>query len=80
LDSWLIEPSKETNNIETLLNKAITTVSSFDMLYEYPDNRGEREIIGSKYPEKFVFDGFQFRAPRMSKAVELKYGLDKGFS
>ncbi len=80
LESRLIELSKETNNIEPLLNKAITTLSSLDMLYEKADNKGKREIIGSIYPEKLVFDGFQYRTARMNEAVELIYSLDKGFS
>ncbi len=80
LESRLIELSKETNNIEPLLNKAITTLSSLDMLYENADNKGKREIIGSIYPEKLVFDGFQYRTARMNEAVELIYSLDKGFS
>ena len=80
LESRLIELSKETNNIEPLLNKAITTLSSLDRLYEKADNKGKREIIGSIYPEKLVFDGFQYRTARMNEAVELIYSLDKGFS
>ena len=50
------------------------------MLYEKADNKGKREIIGSIYPEKLVFDGFQYRTARLNEAVELIYSLDKGFS
>jgi hypothetical protein len=76
----LIELSKETNNKEPLLNKAITILSCLDMLYEKADNKGKRTIIGSIYPEKLIFDGFQYRTTRMNETVELIYSLDTGFS
>jgi hypothetical protein len=37
-------------------------------------------IIGSIYPEKLTFDGFQYRTTRVNEAVELIYVLDKGFT
>jgi hypothetical protein len=37
-------------------------------------------IIGSIYPEKLTFDGFQYRTTRVNEAVELIYALDKGFT
>lgn len=75
-----MELSKETNNIEPLLNKAISTLSNLDELYEKGDNKAKREIIGSIYPEKLVFDGFHYRTARLNEAVELIYSLGKGFS
>ncbi len=80
LESKLIELSQERKNIEPLLNKALTTLTCLDKLYENADNRGKREIIGSIYPEKLVFDGFQYRTARLNEAVRLIYSLGKGFS
>ena len=60
LESRLMELSKESNNIEPLLNKAVATLSCLDKLYENADNIEKREIIGSIYPEKLVFDGFHY--------------------
>jgi site-specific DNA recombinase len=40
----------------------------------------KREIIGSIYPEKLIFDGFKYRTARLNEAIELIYSLDKGFS
>ena len=76
----LIELSKESNNIEPLLNKAVASLSSLDKLYENASNETKREIIGSVYPEKPTFDGFHYRTARLNKAVELIYSLGKGFS
>ncbi|MFM9911168.1 MAG: hypothetical protein ACKVOW_17645 [Chitinophagaceae bacterium] len=50
-----------------------------DKIYEKADNKMKREIIGSIYPEKLVFDGFRYRTTRLNEAVELIYNLDKGF-
>ena len=80
LESRLIEFSKESNNIEPLLNKAVATLSSLDKLYENANNEGKREIIGSIYPEKLTFDGFHYRTARLNEAVELIYSLGKSFS
>jgi transcription elongation factor Elf1 len=80
LESRLVELSKETNNIEPLLNKAISTLSSLYTLYQNADNKSKREIIGSMYPEKLTFDGMHYRTGRVNEAVALIYMLDKGFS
>ena len=80
LESKLIELSKQSSNIEPLLNKAISKLSSLDELYEKADNKEKREIIGSIYPEKLVFDGFHYRTARLNEAVELIYKLGNGFS
>lgn len=76
----LIEFSKESNNIESLLNKAVATLSYLDKLYENADNNSKREIIGSIYPEKLTFDGFHYRTARLNEVVSLIYSLDNGFS
>ena len=80
LESKLIELSRESSNIEPLLNKAVATLSCLDELYEKADNKAKREIIGSIYPEKLTFDGFHYRTTRLNEAVELIYSLGKGCS
>jgi site-specific DNA recombinase len=51
-----------------------------DVLYEEGTLAQKRQIVGSIYPEKLVFDGFQYRTTRLNEAVRLIYTLDKGFS
>jgi hypothetical protein len=46
LESTLIELSKESQNIEPLLDKPVATLSCLDKLYEKADNKIKREIIG----------------------------------
>ena len=55
-------------------------LSSLDELYEKADNKYKREIIGLIYPEKLVFDGFNYRTARLNEAVELIHKLVEGFS
>ena len=80
LEAKLMELSKQSSNIEPLLDKAILKLSSLDELYEKADNKDEREIIGSIYPEKLFFDGFHYQTARLNEAVELIYKLRKCFS
>ncbi len=79
LESKLIELSKEGKSIEPFLNKALSTLTSLDKLYEKADNKAKIEMIGSIF-EKLVFDGFQYRTARLNEAVQLIYSLGKGFS
>ena len=58
----------------------MATLSSLDILYEKSNNKTKREIIGSIFPEKLVFDGMHYRTARLNEAVSLIYSLDKAFS
>lgn len=78
-EAWLIEVSRVSTNIEPLLEKAVSNLAHLDELYKEGDVKRKRVIIGSIYPEKLTFDGFQYRTTRVNEAVELIYTLDKGF-
>ena len=80
LESKLMELSKESSNIEPLLDKAVATLSCLDKLYEKANNKTKREIIGSIFPEKLIFDGMHYRTARVNEAVSMIYSLDKAFS
>ncbi len=80
LESKLMELSKQSSNIEPLLDKAVTTLSSLHILYEKANNKTKREIIGSIFPEKLVFDGMHYRTARLNEAVSLIYKLGNAFS
>ncbi len=75
-----MELSKQSSNIEPLLDKAVTTLSSLHILYEKANNKTKREIIGSIFPEKLVFDGMHYRTARLNEAVSLIYKLGNAFS
>ncbi|WP_188931025.1 hypothetical protein [Puia dinghuensis] len=80
LEARLIEVSSLSANIEPLLEKAVSNLAHLDELYQDGDTKRKRTIIGSIYPEKLTFDGFQYRTTRVNEAVELIYTLDAGFS
>jgi site-specific DNA recombinase len=79
LEARLIEVSTLSTNIEPMLEKAVSNLAHLDELYKDGDVKRKRTIIGSIYPEKLTFDGFQYRTTRVNEAVELIYTLDAGF-
>jgi len=78
-EAKLMEVSKRTTNIELLLDKALNVLGRLDQLYTEGDIKRKRAIIGSIYPEKLTFDGFQYRTARINEAVRLIYLLDNGW-
>lgn len=78
-ESRIIELSKQTNNIEPLLNKDISTLSFLDTLYQNADNKSKREIIGSIHPENSIFEECLIDH-RVAKAVALISRMDNGFN
>ena len=51
-----------------------------DQLYENSDNEVKRQIIGSMFPKKLVFDGRSYRTTRVNEAVRLIWAMGAGFS
>jgi hypothetical protein len=51
-----------------------------DQLYENSDNEVKRQIIGSIFLEKMVFDGQSYRTTRVNEAVRLIWAMGAGFS
>ncbi len=46
-------------NIEPLVDMAISNISQLDTFYEQGTATQQRKIVGSMFPEKLTFDGFQ---------------------
>jgi site-specific DNA recombinase len=80
LESKLSGSSHSEKGIDGLLKQAIGNLSRLDALYVEGTIAQKRQIIGSIYPEKLVFDGFQYRTARLNEAVRLICTLDKSFS
>lgn len=72
------EPQQE--RIDDLLDKALYNLAHIDERYEKADIKGKRQIIGSIYPEKIVFEENTYRTARLNEAVSLIYKLSKAFS
>jgi site-specific DNA recombinase len=71
LEVKLTASLRETTNIEPLWDKAISNISQLDVLYERGTLTQKRKIIGSMFPEKLTFDGFQYRTTRVNEALIL---------
>jgi site-specific DNA recombinase len=81
LEVKLVEASsKSVMSIQMLLHKGIQTLTELDVLYTKADTKKKRQIIGSIFPEKFVFDGFQYRTARLNSVASLIFKLGEGFS
>ena len=66
-------------NIDIILDKAVNTLSHLHTLYQNACSMKKREIIGSIFPEKLVFDGFNYRITSLNEAVRLIYNMDAAF-
>ena len=78
LESKLSSFSNKENSIEGLLKDAVNNLCNLNTLFENGTVIQQRQIISSIYPEKLIFDGFQYRTPRLNEAVKLIYGLGTG--
>ena len=56
---------------DKMLNNAISVLSNLTTLYKEGNTAKRREIIGSIFPEKLVFDGIQHRTGRINEAAQL---------
>ncbi len=65
-----------TVGIDKLIEKAVSTLSHLDIIYNEANVTMKREIISSIYPEKLSFDGLQYRTPRINEAVRIIYQIN----
>ncbi|MDD4226069.1 MAG: recombinase family protein [Mariniphaga sp.] len=70
LEAKLTGSISDSENIEPLWDKAISSISNLDSLYENGNITQKRKIIGSVFPEKLTFDGIRFRTTRINEAIE----------
>jgi len=63
-------------HVEKLMDKAISTLSRLDSHYGNLPVSKKRELISSIFPEKIVFDGENYRTPKVNEAVRLIYMIN----
>ena len=78
LECKLLNNNNTDTNIEELLRKAIQVLSQLDQLWEEATAERKRQIIGSIFPEKLVFDGEHFQTTRLNEGARLIYLLNQG--
>ena len=80
LEAKLSNFSGRSNNIDEVLEKGISKLSQLDLIYQKGTTIAKRQIISSIYPEKLIFDGFNYRTPRVNEVIRVVSSLDAIFS
>lgn len=65
-----------TIGVDKLIDKAISTLSHMDIIYNEASVSRKREIISSIYPEKLNFDRMQYRTPRVNETARLIFQIN----
>ncbi|MBC5862880.1 recombinase family protein [Flavobacterium turcicum] len=71
LEAKLTTGNSKISNIEPLLNKAVSHISQLSTLYEEGSTVAKRKIIGSIFPEKLTYEGFECRTTRINEGLRL---------
>ena len=79
LEAKLNDVFEEKQDIAPILDKAINTLSVLDGVYLNASTIKKRQIVGSIFPEKLIFDGLNYRTAKLNEAVQLIYSLDVAF-
>jgi site-specific DNA recombinase len=79
LEARLTAATEEREDIAPTLNKAVDNLAHLDEIYETASTVKKRQIVGSIFPEKLIFEGENFRTTRLNEAVRLIYTLDAAF-
>ncbi len=80
LEAKLAGSSQAERGIDGLLEQAVSNLARLDELYEQGGISQKRQIIGSIYPEKLVFDGAHYRTTRINEAARLIYTMGEGLT
>jgi site-specific DNA recombinase len=66
--------------IDKLINEAMESALQIDHLYHEGTIEEKRNVIGSIFPERWVFDGLQHRITRINSIAELIFSVDAGLA
>lgn len=77
LELRLSTASATVKNIENTLNEAAMALSQLDMLYLLATTKQKREIIGSIFSEKLVFEKTKVRTAKVNEVIDLMYLIKK---
>lgn len=76
----LMELGQKERGIDHLIEIGIQKLLLLPTFYEKATSSERREIIGSMFPEKWVFDGSEHRTGRLNNFVSCIYMADKEIS
>ena len=63
-------------NLEKMLDKALSALSTTDLVFTRSDTNQKREIIGSINPEKLVFSENEYRTTKIIEAATLIFQIN----
>ena len=63
-------------NLEQMLDKALSALSTTDLVFTRSDTNQKREIIGSINPEKLVFSENEYRTTKIIEAATLIFQIN----
>ena len=69
LETKLLDLSRTADNLPTLINKAVRTLSRLSEIYQQSASEGKIRLISSMGPENLTFDGTQHRTTRLNEAI-----------
>ena len=78
LEHKMTKLAKPKTPVESLLNKAVAKLTNLGKLYKEGTVIHKRNLLCSMFPEKMIFDGKNFRTPRVNEAVQLISTVAKG--
>jgi site-specific DNA recombinase len=79
LEAELNELSKQTLvkfNLDETVEKVVYALENIDFIYEKANIEKKREMIGSMFPEKIVFDGTKHRTGNPNQAIGLIHQIN----
>lgn len=80
LEAELSHLMADNANLAPLIDAGVEVLDNIDQAYLNSSTYIKRQIIGSIFPEKLVFDGSHFRTARVNEVVQLIYNLGAAFS
>ena len=78
LEARWTEVNAKESDMRSHMQKAIKLLSNIDQIFINADVIKKRDIVGSIFPEKLVFDGMHFRTTRINEAVQLIFNISEG--
>lgn len=79
LEAKLVNTTIKENGIVDLINQSVDKLIRLEDAYTTGTSEEKRNIIGSIFTEKWVFDGEQHRTNKLNEAVEHIYLINQEF-
>jgi hypothetical protein len=71
LETKISDLAKSTigEDVKQLVPNALASLSKLDLLFKEASIEHQRFIVGSIFPQKLIFDGFNYRTPKVNEAL-----------